>query len=674
MGIQGLLPLLKPIQKDVHLSKFSGQTIGVDTYCWLHKGAYGCAMDIVEGKQTKVYLNYVIKRLEMMLYYNIKPYVVLDGGHLPSKASKEAERRKTRQENKAKGLAFLRAGNKTQACECFQKCVDVTPEMALEVIKVCRERNIDYLVAPYEADSQLAYLMKTGITQAVISEDSDLLVYGCKKVIFKMDEFGDGTLIDLDDLPKLKDLKMHEFTLERFRHMCILSGCDYLPSIKGIGLKTANKLVRKHSTITKLVRNIRLENKLKVPDNYEKNFQQADETFLYQMVFDPISQSVVPLTPLPDGVLPGQLNFAGSLIPKENALAIALGNVNPITNEIMDDYDPLINKIDKSEIKIDMSACSNNSSCQQSLTPSTANTHNGEDPTTGCRRFLLPPLNRTRLKENDNASEEKDLIKMYTFLKQKKPAISTERKQSCCHSRKQRLKNPFRLKSKNMAPGRLSSYFVNMNSTPENVSKSIFSDLPSLAEVCIPLPSYEEEELQKENSQIDTFNVTRTSPGKIFPSALQIDYEDSRLQNGRHKDVRATPNGYNESTIPVANKPLRVLNVTSPNPSSTATPLRSLNKFVYKPKIKSNDKVTTKQDSAVTDSGCLSDNETEAPPDGIVKKHIQWKPISSRCAGFSRCKQVGLSKRKSKTRNGNDCTTLFNYFEYTKAKKPRLDA
>lgn len=41
-----------------------------------------------------------------------------------------------RSESKAKGLAFLRSGNRTQAQECFQKCVDITPEMALEVIKV----------------------------------------------------------------------------------------------------------------------------------------------------------------------------------------------------------------------------------------------------------------------------------------------------------------------------------------------------------------------------------------------------------------------------------------------------------------------------------------------------------------------------------------------------------
>ena len=41
---------------------------------------------------------------------------------------------------------------------------------------------MDCIVAPYEADAQLAYLMKAGIAQAIISEDSDLLVYGCKKV------------------------------------------------------------------------------------------------------------------------------------------------------------------------------------------------------------------------------------------------------------------------------------------------------------------------------------------------------------------------------------------------------------------------------------------------------------------------------------------------------------
>ena len=41
---------------------------------------------------------------------------------------------------------------------------------------------MDCIVAPYEADAQLAYLYKQGIIHLVVSEDSDLLVYGCKKV------------------------------------------------------------------------------------------------------------------------------------------------------------------------------------------------------------------------------------------------------------------------------------------------------------------------------------------------------------------------------------------------------------------------------------------------------------------------------------------------------------
>lgn len=61
MGIQGLLPLLKPIQKRVSIAEdFAGQVIGVDAYCWLHKGAYGCAMELVEGKKSSMYVSLCI--------------------------------------------------------------------------------------------------------------------------------------------------------------------------------------------------------------------------------------------------------------------------------------------------------------------------------------------------------------------------------------------------------------------------------------------------------------------------------------------------------------------------------------------------------------------------------------------------------------------------------------
>lgn len=53
-------------------------------------------------------------------------------------------------------------------------------------MQILKSENIEFVVAPYEADAQLAYLSnleeeKNGIV-AVISEDSDLLAYGCPAV------------------------------------------------------------------------------------------------------------------------------------------------------------------------------------------------------------------------------------------------------------------------------------------------------------------------------------------------------------------------------------------------------------------------------------------------------------------------------------------------------------
>lgn len=74
-------------------------------------------------------------------------------------------------------------GKIDEARKYFRRCVDITHEMALELIKECRKINVDCIVAPYEADAQLAYLNLQGIAEYVVTEDSDLVLFGCKKVM-----------------------------------------------------------------------------------------------------------------------------------------------------------------------------------------------------------------------------------------------------------------------------------------------------------------------------------------------------------------------------------------------------------------------------------------------------------------------------------------------------------
>ena len=83
---------------------------------------------------------------------------------------------------------MLKEGKIREAKEYFQRSVDITPAMAREVISACRERNIDCIVAPYEADSQLAYLNMAGLADIVITEDSDLTLFGCDKIMFKLQD------------------------------------------------------------------------------------------------------------------------------------------------------------------------------------------------------------------------------------------------------------------------------------------------------------------------------------------------------------------------------------------------------------------------------------------------------------------------------------------------------
>ena len=41
---------------------------------------------------------------------------------------------------------------------------------------------MSYVVSPYESDAQMAFLLETNVADFAITEDSDLLAYGCKEV------------------------------------------------------------------------------------------------------------------------------------------------------------------------------------------------------------------------------------------------------------------------------------------------------------------------------------------------------------------------------------------------------------------------------------------------------------------------------------------------------------
>lgn len=110
---------------------------------------------------------------------------------------------------------------------------------------------------------------------------------------------GTGKLIKKSDLNK--SLKLKEFTFEKFRHMCILSGCDYASSVRGIGLQRGKKVVEMAGdkgikwAIHNIMEILKMPS-LIVPEGYYEQFSLADNIFQHQSVFNPLSRKVVPLS------------------------------------------------------------------------------------------------------------------------------------------------------------------------------------------------------------------------------------------------------------------------------------------------------------------------------------------------------------------------------------------
>ncbi|TNN26745.1 Exonuclease 1 [Liparis tanakae] len=135
-----------------------------------------------------------------------------------------------------------------------------------------------------------------------------------------MDKQGNGLEIDQSNMGRCRSLG-NVFTEDKFRHMCILSGCDYLASV-----------IRKMGQYLKM--------NLVIPEQYVEGFVRADNTFLYQLVFDPVRRKVVPLNPYLEHIDPASLGYAGLNLGDDKGLQMALGNLDINTMERIDDFNP----------------------------------------------------------------------------------------------------------------------------------------------------------------------------------------------------------------------------------------------------------------------------------------------------------------------------------------------
>ncbi|KAK6205035.1 PIN domain-like protein [Scheffersomyces amazonensis] len=289
MGVKGLNQLIKEHSphafKEFQLKNLFGRKVAIDASMCLYQFLIAVRQSdgqqlVNEDGETTSHLSGMFYRTIRLIENNIKPVYVFDGKP-PVLKGGELEKRLLKREAAQKQLDLLKdEGTAADVLKHEKRLVRASREHNDEAKKLLTLMGIPYVEAPCEAEAQCAELARGGKVFAAASEDMDTLCYEPPYLLRHL-TFAEARKMPIDQITYTEAMEGLDLTKEQFIDLCILLGCDYCETIKGVGPVTAYKLIKQHGSIDKIVEFIE-ENpdktKFKVPENWP--YKEARQLFL----------------------------------------------------------------------------------------------------------------------------------------------------------------------------------------------------------------------------------------------------------------------------------------------------------------------------------------------------------------------------------------------------------
>ncbi|GFE52664.1 flap endonuclease 1 [Babesia ovis] len=270
MGIKGLIGFLSETApgslSECSLESLSGTTVAIDASTALYQftiaireGSYLSSLTNSKGESTS-HITGLLNRCIRLFEFGLKPIFVFDSTPPEAKLQTLAKRKELRQEAENSLEEAKERDDKEAIRKYVGRTVHISKKENDSAKQLLRLMGVPVIEAEEEAEAQCAYLVKQGLADAVGTEDADALVFGCG-VLLKNLTASNKKILKVD-LPKV--LKLLNLSHEEFTDFCILCGCDYCGTLKGIGPKTAYNLIKKHKTLARI-----LEVKSETLEGYE---------------------------------------------------------------------------------------------------------------------------------------------------------------------------------------------------------------------------------------------------------------------------------------------------------------------------------------------------------------------------------------------------------------------
>jgi flap endonuclease-1 len=277
----------------VRLEDLGGKSMAIDAYNALYqflaiiRQPDGTPLKDSSGRVTS-HLSGLLYRTSNLVEMGIKPIYVFDGVPPALKETEIKRRMKAKKEALVKYEQAVKEGKIEEAHMYAQATSRLKDYMAEDSKRLLDLMGVPWVQAPSEGEAQAAHLVKRGDADYCASQDYDSLLFGAPRLLRNVTISGRRKLprkrVYIEVVPEIVDLeqvlKECGITHEQLIDIGILIGTDFNPEgVKGLGPKTALKLVKEHGC---------LENALPYIKNAEFPVepQRIREIFLHPKVTD----------------------------------------------------------------------------------------------------------------------------------------------------------------------------------------------------------------------------------------------------------------------------------------------------------------------------------------------------------------------------------------------------
>lgn len=254
--------LVAEVKENISLGELANKRVAIDAFNTIYqfisiiRGPDGTPLTDSKNRVTS-HLSGLFYRTTNMLEQGIVPIFVFDG-RPPILKRRTLEARENRREEalaayekaKAKGMIEEARGYAVASTKINEWIISSSKELLTHM-------GIPYVQAPSEGEAQAARMVRDGLVYAAGSQDYDLFLFGADVIVRNLTITGKrklpGKSIYIDVEPERIFLKKFRdnigLTQKQLVWMGMLIGTDFNEGIRGVGPKTALKIVKEHGSL-----------------------------------------------------------------------------------------------------------------------------------------------------------------------------------------------------------------------------------------------------------------------------------------------------------------------------------------------------------------------------------------------------------------------------------------